>query len=353
MRSVAAAGLAAVACALTACGASDDLGPALETTPPAALPSRFYPPEGWTWGLLQVGDHPPHRYGVAGPRRASRGHVIILPGLSEPAEKWFETASALVAADWTVWILDPAGQGGSARSAPPRDMAHVRDMAVDEAALRELIVEIIRPMPQERVVVLAHSLGAATTLLALADGLPEVDAAVLSAPVVATHPDRMPMQAADLLTVSVWARRLGLGGRYAAGQDGWSSSEVTGPPVTHDPVRARVQTEWMRTNPALRVGGVSWAWTAAALTQQQAARSPGTLARVTTPVTVLAPSEDAWAAPGSQAALCAGLARCTLVPLAGSRHELHMEIGTSRDRWLAAVLAAAEGAPLPEAARPR
>ena len=140
--------------------------------------------------------------------------------------------------------------------------------------------------------------------------------------------------------------RLGLGARFASGQDGWSSTEVTGPPVTHDPVRAAVQTEWMRANPPLRIGGTSWAYTAAFFDQTVRAREPARLARVATAVRVIAPTEDAWAAPGSAAALCRALPRCVFTPLPGSRHEPHMEVDAVRNAWLAAVLETAEGAPL-------
>ncbi len=325
--------VAASALAASACAREDDLAPALDTRPPPALAQRFYPPEGWSWGLLQATGGAPHRYGVGGPRGASRGAIVILPGFGEPAEAWFETARGLIDAGWTVWILDLAGQGGSARSAAPRDMAHVRDMAEDAAALRTLVRDVVRPTPEQRVAVVARTLGARAAIMALADGVPGVDAAVLTGPTAEPSDDRQ----AD---VALWARRLGFGARFAWSEQGWASNRTL-TPLSNDPLRAAVSAEWMRANPPLRLGGVSWAWRASHAEQAVRLMEPARLRRVNTPVTVISPGTT-----GSDALLCRALPRCALVGLRGSGAAPHLETDAVRDRWLAVVLAAAEGAPL-------
>jgi lysophospholipase len=51
----------------------------LDSRPPPGLAQRFYPPAGWAWGLIQLGDGPAQRYGVSGPAGAPRAEVLILP----------------------------------------------------------------------------------------------------------------------------------------------------------------------------------------------------------------------------------------------------------------------------------
>jgi len=40
---------------LAACGAHDPRAAFVDAQPPPALAERFYPPEGWAWGLISVG----------------------------------------------------------------------------------------------------------------------------------------------------------------------------------------------------------------------------------------------------------------------------------------------------------
>ncbi len=78
------------------------------------MAERFYPPENWAWGLIEVGDAPAQRYGVAAPAVTARADVLILPDAGETAETWFETARDLTASGYAVWVLEGcAGQGGS------------------------------------------------------------------------------------------------------------------------------------------------------------------------------------------------------------------------------------------------
>src|SRR5262249_31672451 len=96
-----------------------------DSRPPPGLAERFYPPEDWAWGFLQVGDAPAQRYGVAAPPVTPRADVLILPDYGESAETWFETARDLTASGYVVWVLEGVGQGGSGRLTGHRDLGHV------------------------------------------------------------------------------------------------------------------------------------------------------------------------------------------------------------------------------------
>ena len=86
-------GLAALA--LVSCRREDDRAPFAESRTPAGLAARFFPPDGWAWGYLQLGDGPVRRYGVAAPRVAPLAEILIVPDYGETAETWFETAREL------------------------------------------------------------------------------------------------------------------------------------------------------------------------------------------------------------------------------------------------------------------
>lgn len=301
---------AAAVLALGACGSQTDLAAFTDSRPPAALPVRAYSPEGWTWGLLQVGEAPPVRYGVGAPARASRGAVVIVPDAGEPAEAWFAAANVLIAQDWSVWVLDLQGQGGSARAAGPRDMRHVNDFAADAEALRALLERVVRPEEDRPAVVLASGVGAAIALDALSRGPTVASGAVLLDPLTRYAEGQEPGSP----ETARWMRRLGFGDGFAHGQSGWTSRPDPAAPPSADPARAAAAREWMRANPDLRSGGVSWSWVAAFDSLSERVRTPAVLQRVGTPVLVLASGSNRRAVPGAARALCDALPRCTLQP---------------------------------------
>ena len=94
--------------ALAGCKPSE---PAPDASIPVGLATRFYPPQGWTWGRVAVEGGPSLRYGVASPVVAPKAQVLILPDQGEPAEAWFETAHALLSRRYGVWVVDWSGLG--------------------------------------------------------------------------------------------------------------------------------------------------------------------------------------------------------------------------------------------------
>ena len=91
---------------------------AVHRQPPAAW-ARLrpdWPPQGWAWGLIQLGAAPPQRYGVGAPATVPRAQVLILPGYGDFAEVDFPQASALIAQGDTVWTC--SGRRGPGRLGP-------------------------------------------------------------------------------------------------------------------------------------------------------------------------------------------------------------------------------------------
>jgi hypothetical protein len=83
---------------------------------PPALETRFLEPAGWRWGFITNGKGKKLRYGMVMPQNGKPDAVVVvLPGLSEFSEKYFEIASAMLAR---------AGLAGSGKIRPlPRQPA--------------------------------------------------------------------------------------------------------------------------------------------------------------------------------------------------------------------------------------
>ncbi|MBT9473133.1 MAG: alpha/beta hydrolase [Pseudomonadota bacterium] len=310
--------LAALLLALAACSRDGALEPFAESQVPATLTPRFYPPEGWAWGFIGVGDKPVQRYGVASTRRVPTAIVVIVPGYGETAEMWFETASDLIGAGRTVWVLDRAGQGGSGRYVGPRDLGHVPSFDPDVAALRELVRIVIRPSPDTPLVILSHADGVVVALSAVRAGM-KVDGVVASSPRLArSDPAR---------------RLLGAVRRSEAAPAGWKpwtreTADDRAGGATHDIWRGLVGQAWRTTNPDLRMSGPSLGWTKA---YEVASRLIETGARQTRTEVVMIN------ATGDAEALCANLPSCRTEAIPGAGAALHLEADRWRAPWLTDV----------------
>ncbi len=109
------------------------------------------------------------------------GTVLIFPGRNEHAEKYGRVAAELARFGYASAVVDWRGQGLSDRSQGAEDTGHVDDFAdyqKDVAALLDTVRTAGFPEPYY---LLAHSMGGAIGLRAIAEGLP-VRASAFSAP---------------------------------------------------------------------------------------------------------------------------------------------------------------------------
>lgn len=318
--------LAALLLVLAGCSRDGALGPFADSQLPPALTPRFYPPEGWAWGFLGIGDKPPQRYGVGSTRRVPTATVVVVPGYGETAEMWFETASNLIDDGYTVWVLDRAGQGGSGRYVAPRDLGHVPSFDPDIAALREFVRVVVRPEPDTPLVLLTHADGVVVALSAVRAGM-KADGVVASSP--------------QLAKVDPGRRLVGSVRRSDVPPPGWkpwsrdtSDDYMAG--ATHDPWRGKVGQAWRVTNPDLRMAGPSLGWTKA---YEAASRLTETgAAQVRAPVLMLNPTKAA-------SELCGRLPQCRAEPIPKAGSALHLEADRWRDPWLKAIAAFIETPP--------
>lgn len=309
---------------LAACNREGATGPFAESRTPPDLGPRFFTPESWAWGYVQVGDKPVQRYGVASTWRAPRASLVILPGYGESAETWFETVRALTRQGYTVWVLDRAGQGGSGRYALPRDLGYAPSFDPDVAALTSLVRVVIRPRPGTPLIVIAAADGAVVALRATERGL-RIDGLILSSPKLApTATEPLKGLAAHIPGLDRLPER------------GWRSWSRDDPSdwtrgLTHDPWRGGVTKAWQTANPDLRMSSPSLGWrrafaqaTSAATKDAQSVSAPVVLITAGTPEPRLA-------------ALCKAITDCRTAPIPDARLALHLEADAWRTPWLATI----------------
>jgi lysophospholipase len=233
---------------LAACKRTDERAAFTDTRLPPGLAQAGWPPDGWTWGLIQIANDPPQRYGVSPAAQVRRAQVLILPGYDGLAEDEFAAASDFNARGDVVWVLEGQGQGGSARLVNPRDLGFVRSFDGDVGAIRQMVAAAIRPTPAMPLTAIAYGTAAPEALRAAQQGLPGVSQLILVDPHF--QPPGPPVGPGKAL----WMTRLGLGAWRPPGQGRWRRDAADPDPVRHD---------WQTANPDLRMGGVSYAWIAA------------------------------------------------------------------------------------------
>ena len=307
---------------LAACNETDTRAPFTDSRIPPGLQSRFYPPDGWTWGLVQPGGVPAARYGVSAPASEARADVLILASYGEPAEVWFETARELNAKGYVVWVLEPVGQGGSGRYSRLRDLGYAESLTPDVLAARIAAERIIHRRP---LILMASGTSAPAAIQALAAGT-QAEGLILTSPRLSPDDPATLAKAKGMQQRSLgWLRADLHGGWSRHGQDDLALG------LTHDPARGRLRLAWQTANPDLRMGSPSWSWIAAFAAAAQAAGTSEP--HLTQPVLVLEPDHAA----ASSRADCQRMAHCTLQTIAGGGRALELEADAARGPWIKTV----------------
>ncbi|WP_247873340.1 alpha/beta hydrolase [Azospirillum sp. TSH64] len=273
------------------------------------------------------------------PERA-RGTALVLTGRAEFIEKYAETTEALTARGFRVVAVDWRNQGLSDRPLPNRQIHHLTDFATLVDDLDEIHRQVVAPVAAETggpVILLAHSMGGLVATLALvrhaADDPDRYAAVLLAAPMYAIHSGPLPRWLVRVLASLGLA--CGWGARYALGQGDYDPADgrfSLDNKITADPRRYAAYHGPFAERPELRVGGVSFAWVAAALDAEDALRHVLPLERVRTPVLLLSAPEDRVVRAEAHSMVAARLGNAHLVGYPGARHEVLMECDAIRDR---------------------
>lgn len=249
-------------------------------------------------------------------RATPRGTAIICPGRTEFIEKYFETARDLQARGFAIVILDWPGQGLSDRLLDDPKKGHIDRFETFMSALRNGLDAMPGDLPRPYVSV-AHSMGGAIALAAIARKLVRVDAAAFSAPMWG-----LPVNLA--VRYIIWAMR-------AVGRDG-DYARQPGPPetfanniVTHDEARWQLQRDLIAAVPELEVGPMTWGWLGASLDILNETRKPALLRGVDCPVFVASAGDEQLVDNKAHGRVARHLPDCTHITIDGARHEILME----------------------------
>ena len=252
-------------------------------------------------------------------RAKARGSLLFAGGRGDFIEKYLEAFAHWHGEGWNVTAFDWRGQGAS--QGEKGGSLHGLDRLVVD--LGALISEWKTAGPGPHVAV-AHSMGGHVLLRALAELKPELDAAVLVAPMIAINSGPMPAWGASWLASAMSAFGW-------AGQPAWHQSRSPLPAgslrqsiLTGCPERYEDELYWWEKQPGFNVGPPSWGWLDAAY-RSSARFTPAALGVIEVPVLLLGAERDRLVSPAAirrAAALVPG-AELKMYPHAG--HEILRE----------------------------
>lgn len=297
-----------------------------------SLEARFLEPEGFRWGHFTARDGAQLRWGhlAAGATK----DCILVGGYIEFIEKYFEAVRDFHRRGFNVWCLDWRGQGRSARSGRTKPDVRVFDRDADDLAQ---FIAAVSPREHKRLLV-AHSMGGAVSLLALANHAPLVDAAVFSAPMIQINTGNVPNWVARTLAQVMTA--LGHGDSFVPGAGAWPNLAPRFGNInrlSNHPVRGKLVDAWFTAAEDLRHDGPTYAWLKGAFALSARVSDARLLSRIQIPVLIGSAGQDLLVDPTAHLRAASLLPEGRLVTFPNAKHELFQETDDVRDRWFAAI----------------
>lgn len=267
--------------------------------------------------------------------------VILVNGRTEAYLKYQELARDLFGNGYDVYLYDHRGQGLAPRLLTDKHMGHVGDFNDYVQDLEQFVQQQVLPEQPQRLYLLAHSMGGTVSALWLAETRVQLEAAVLSSPMMGIFLGPMPRWLADALVavLQTGCRWLGKTVCYAPGQGDYMEVAFADNDLTHSKTRYRLFRELYRQQPALQLGGASLQWLRQGLMAGDDAIAKAT--RITTPLLVLQAGADVVVDNEAQRAFCRALGSCRddhPLVIEGASHELFIEQDPLRRQALEAAL---------------
>ncbi|KLI65104.1 lysophospholipase [Aurantiacibacter marinus] len=268
-----------------------------------------------------------------------RGSMLFMPGRGDAYEKYLESFEHWRLEGWQVSAADWRGQGGSGRLGNDDATGHIDDFALWIADL----ADYWRGWADGRtgpLVLVGHSMGGHLTLRAVMEKVldPAPDALVLSAPMLDTFPEIVPL---PIKRGFAWAMlKLGDPKRPA-----WKMSEKPGAKpglrqtlLTHDVIRYEDELWWRKYRPELELGPGSWGWVNGAMESSATMFRRGALESVDLPVFILGTTADKLVSPSAIRSAIARIPNAESLMLGPeARHEILREEDGVRGKALAAI----------------
>jgi lysophospholipase len=291
-------------------------------------------PQGSRFGWWQAADSQRLRvmdWLQAEPSEA-KGSLLFAGGRSDFIEKYLEAYGHWHAAGWNVTAFDWRGQGLSRGALAPENPENFDGLVSD---LGDFLADWrARPGQEGPYVAIGHSMGGHLLLRTLVDRRPDIDKAVLIAPMILVNsapvPDWLAPGFAELMC------QVGLRDRPM-----WKTPPALNRPGSHRQslltgCRERYEDElyWWEEHPEFRLGAPSWGWMRAAFRSSATAFTREKLATVDIPILLIATEQDRLVSSPAISRIASLLPKAELLMFPDCAHEILREENAVRDQAL-------------------
>jgi lysophospholipase len=312
-----------------------------QTDPEPALDRRAIPAGAQESMWLASDGHAIRRFDWPAPGdglgAGPRGSLLFLPGRGDFFEKWLEALGHWHDRGWAVTAVDWRGQALSGRLGDDSSTGHIEDYRAWTGDLAAFWRQWTANAPGPHVIV-AHSMGGHIALRALADGVIDPDAAVLTAPMLGLLPGWLARPVMHLFAKAMVLLR---GARTSAWQGGERPDKARVDRfalLTHDRERYADEQWWRDQRPGLELGAPSWGWIERSLASMAAMFRPGALEAVRVPLLLLATRTDGLVSWPAIRKAAARLPNARLIDYGeAARHEILREADPVRIAALAEI----------------
>jgi len=316
--------------------------------PPSDLDDRFLAPSGWREHFYSnIGNKHIIRYGSVFPSKQitpyPKAVVVMLCGLSEFCEKYFELAHDMLERGHAFWVIDWQYQGKSGRFIENPQKRHSDGYHTDLLDLHKFISGYVKPAavhPDKGripLVMIGHSMGGNIGLRYLSEYPGYFEAAAFSAPMTGIsalkhYPDQILIDILRLL--------LPLAGKcYIPGGQDWHEKmrKSDGTDIfSSDPVRDAIHNAWCTANPDLTIGSPTFRWLYESLKSCRIIRNEQKLKNINIPVMIALAGKERLVDNDATKKLSEYIQNCQITELQDANHEIIMERDDIRNQFLAA-----------------
>lgn len=301
-------------------------------------------PPGCTEGFFTNARRQALPYFISEPVGPSQGVVLIVPGMGEPREKYYEMLADLNRLGVRAAIFDRMGQGGGGRYLANTHKMHARRDSFDGDG-DDIIQFVQEKFPGQRVTMMAHSTGALPALLAYAKKSDLFGEPVLSSPLLGIQDRRV----SGWETWIAYLRPLipqRLQEDYVHGGRNWRQRGKDGlkPPDRYSghETRSLLRDYWNIANPELQIGDTTVGWLLNACAAISRIINPEFL-KTLGPLTILTAGQDILVDNKRVSEIIPQLRDVSRAHYADAKHELPFEIDLYRDELINRIVASACG----------
>ena len=266
--------------------------------------------------------------------------ILIVNGRVESYLKYQELAWDLWRQGYSLYLIDHRGQGLSGRMLADPEKGYVDQFDDYVVDLKQFHDEVIAADKPAKLFLLAHSMGGAISARYLERWPDDIQAAVLSSPMMGINLGGLPKWLAKGLAATMGK----VGGwfgeaPYGPGQGPYEDHGFADNELTHSEARYQAFRQVYAQHPQIRLGGATAHWIHQGIAGSDAAVADA--GAIKTPLLVLQAGDDSVVDNAAQDAFCAN-ARCEggkPLRIEGAWHELFIEADPQRQVALNATLA--------------